>query len=224
MTATVGHMDHDSDQDFAATAAANAARDTGTAAEWDERYSSADRLWTSNVNPALIAEAGALTPGTALDVGSGEGADARWLAARGWTVVAIDISGVAIERARSLDTTGAITWAQVDLYADDVPAPGTFDLVSAQYFPIAAGDETTVARLLGAVAPGGSLVMSAHEPTGIRAQGRDPDAYIFPGDVAARIADDPDWEIVTDETRERGIAAGGGHHTHDVILRARRIR
>lgn len=54
-----------------------------TAAEWDARYADTERLWTSNVNPSLIAEASDLAPGTALDVGSGEGADARWLAERG---------------------------------------------------------------------------------------------------------------------------------------------
>ncbi|MFD4368587.1 class I SAM-dependent methyltransferase [Rhodococcus sp. NPDC058521] len=33
--------------------------------------------------------------GRALDVGCGEGADARWLADRGWKVMATDISAVA---------------------------------------------------------------------------------------------------------------------------------
>ena len=55
-----------------------------TEAEWDARYStSAERMWSGNPNPVLVAETAALTPGTALDVGCGEGADALWLAARG---------------------------------------------------------------------------------------------------------------------------------------------
>ncbi|MDQ3431318.1 MAG: class I SAM-dependent methyltransferase [Actinomycetota bacterium] len=46
----------------------------------------------------LTAEVADLTPGTALDVGCGEGADAIWLAERGWRVTAIDLSAVALER------------------------------------------------------------------------------------------------------------------------------
>ena len=65
---------------------------------WDERYSSADRIWSGNPNPHLVTVAAHLTPGTALDVGSGEGADAIWLASHGWTVTAIDISQVALDR------------------------------------------------------------------------------------------------------------------------------
>ncbi|MDY6810054.1 MAG: class I SAM-dependent methyltransferase, partial [Actinomycetota bacterium] len=47
--------------------------DMDGAAEWDQRYSNADRLWTADVNPALVAEISEVTPSTALDVGSGEG-------------------------------------------------------------------------------------------------------------------------------------------------------
>ena len=66
---------------------------------WDERYRSRSALWSRNPNPYLVAEAGDLTPGTALDVGAGEGADAIWLASRGWRVTAVDLSAVALERA-----------------------------------------------------------------------------------------------------------------------------
>jgi len=65
---------------------------------WDERYRSADALWSGQPNPQLVIEAADLAPGTALDAGSGEGADAIWLAARGWQVTTVDISTVALER------------------------------------------------------------------------------------------------------------------------------
>ncbi len=66
---------------------------------WNERYRSSERVWSGNPNPQLVAEVAGLAPGRALDVGCGEGADAIWLARRGWDVVATDISGVALERA-----------------------------------------------------------------------------------------------------------------------------
>ena len=57
---------------------------------WDERYSSAAALWSGSPNRYLVSEASDLQPGTALDVGCGEGADALWLAGRGWRVTGVD--------------------------------------------------------------------------------------------------------------------------------------
>ncbi|RPA06089.1 bifunctional 2-polyprenyl-6-hydroxyphenol methylase/3-demethylubiquinol 3-O-methyltransferase UbiG [Gordonia sp. OPL2] len=195
--------------------------DDHSAAEWDERYRSADRLWTADVNPALVAEVSDLPAGTALDVGSGEGADARWLADQGWQVTAVDISQVAIDRAREADTREAITWLRADLSADEVPGRD-FGLVSLQYFPIARTDDATVRRLLDAVGADGHLLVVSHEAEGVRAHGRNPDDYFQPADVAALL--DDGWTVITDDTRERGVAAGGGAHTHDVVLHARKTR
>mgnify|MGYP003784112469 CR=1 FL=1 len=52
-------------------------------------------MWSGRPNGRLVAEVADLPPGRALDVGSGEGADAIWLARRGWTVTAVEISDVA---------------------------------------------------------------------------------------------------------------------------------
>ncbi len=197
----------------------NLRMDNERAAEWDERYGNAERLWTADVNPALIIEANDLTPTTALDVGSGEGADARWLAKRGWEVTAVDISQVALDRAREISGELPITWTRADLVVDPVPG-ADYGLVALHYFPIPVEEIDVARKLVAAVGPGGSLLVVAHAPEGVRAHGFDPDDYVQPGGFADLL--DADWEIVTDETRERGKAAGGGHHTHDVVFRARR--
>src|SRR5690606_21511442 len=101
---------------------------------WEERYGSGGRLWSGKPNPQLVATAADLPPGTALDVGTGEGADAIWLASRGWTVTGVDVSQAALDRAARHATEAGVevTWQQADATKWD-PAPAQFDLVSAQY-------------------------------------------------------------------------------------------
>ncbi|MGO3325600.1 class I SAM-dependent methyltransferase [Gordonia sp. (in: high G+C Gram-positive bacteria)] len=198
-----------------------AGRHPETAQEWDERYSESDRIWTTNVNPALVAEVEALEPGTVLDVGSGEGADARWLAAKGWSVTAVDISQVAVERARAADPDSSIGWHRLDVTSDPIPdAP--FGLVSAIYFHIARRQERLLDVLLDSVEPGGQFLLVVHAAQGMREHGFDPSDYFFPSDVAARLGDD--WTIEVNEVRPRGVAAGNGVHVDDDVLRARRLR
>ncbi|MCF8589021.1 class I SAM-dependent methyltransferase [Gordonia liuliyuniae] len=192
-----------------------------TAQEWDELYSTSDRLWTTNVNPALVAEIDALEPGSALDIGSGEGADARWLTEKGWTVTAVDISQVAIDRARAADPEGSIAWHRLDVAQDSLPnAP--FGLVSAIYFHIARRQEPLLDALIDAVAPGGRFLLVMHAARGMKEHGFDPSDYFLPSDIADRLGDD--WEVEVNETRPRGVPAGNGAHIDDDVLRARRIR
>ncbi|WP_223848837.1 bifunctional NAD(P)/FAD-dependent oxidoreductase/class I SAM-dependent methyltransferase [Microbacterium hominis] len=69
-----------------------AARARQRAADWEQRYAERDRIWSGRVNAAVAAVAGGLEVGTALEIGCGEGADAVWLAERGWRVTAVDLS------------------------------------------------------------------------------------------------------------------------------------
>jgi SAM-dependent methyltransferase len=138
---------------------------------WDERYRSARRVWSGNPNPQLVAEVAGRPAGRALDAGCGECADAIWLAGRGWTVLAADISGVALERAvqHARDTDPAavarIEWRQVDLLARP-PEPGCFDLVSAQFLQLPLQPRTRLfTALAAAVRQGGMLLVVGHHPS-----------------------------------------------------------
>lgn len=197
------------------------------AAEWDTRYAAAERVWSGEPNGALVAELAALHPGRALDVGCGEGADAVWLARGGWQVTALDVSRVALDRAErhARDAGVQVTWVHAGLVEAGLPTGG-FDLVSAQY-PALRRTPAAVAEqmLVDVVAPGGTLLVVHHAPEAERLGDRsfDPELYVLPADVAVLL--DTDWQIDVNERRPRSISGGSGaHHTHDVVLRARRRR
>ena len=142
---------------------------------WDDRYSSAGQLWSGQPNPQLVAQTAGLTPGDALDVGSGEGADAIWLAGRGWTVTAVDISVVALDRAaahaaaRGDEIARRIRWRPADLLSWD-PGSQQFDLVSAQFMYLPEAELKSLhRRLAAAVRPGGTLLIVLHHPDRVHA-------------------------------------------------------
>jgi thioredoxin reductase/SAM-dependent methyltransferase len=209
-----------------------AARLSANQTDWDHRYSG-DQLWSGNPNGTLVHEVEDLTPGHALDVGAGEGGDALWLAAQGWNVTANDISPRALERVSDeAQRRGLhVKCHHADANALDTFAPAAFDLVSAQYASIPrTPDGRGVRNLLGAVAPGGTLLVVSHDLEPMRgstdpthAPAFDPDAYLRVDDFATALAESPDWSIETHERRLRPAgAAAASHHIHDVVLRARR--
>ncbi|MEU3791213.1 class I SAM-dependent methyltransferase [Streptomyces fructofermentans] len=203
--------------------------DPAVRAEWDNRYSERQQLWSGRPNGALVAETAGLTPGRVLDVGCGEGADAIWLARGGWDVTALEVSGVALERAagHARDAGVTVRWVHAALAEAELP-PGSFDLVSAQYPALLRTPDAAAERaLLAAVAPGGVLLLVHHagmDTQQAHESGFDPADYVWPSMVAALLTDD--WETQVDEQRPRVAPDGGAgaHHTDDVVLRARRLR
>jgi SAM-dependent methyltransferase len=198
------------------------------AAEWDARYRERDgAMWSGRPNGRLVAEAAALTPGRALDVGCGEGADAIWLAQRGWTVTAIDISEVAICRAREAShrAGASVEWISGDALQTPFPAR-SFDLVSVQYpaLPKAPG-EAAVRRLLGTVRPGGLLLAIYHDLDDARrehmkSQGVDPADYIGADDLGRLLGEE--FKVELHAVEPRIDPPPGTPHIADVVLRARR--
>ncbi|TDB75036.1 MFS transporter, partial [Actinomadura sp. KC216] len=198
---------------------------------WDSRYAEHDHLWSGDPNQMLVQETSDLEPGTALDLGCGEGGDAIWLAKRGWHVTATDISGVALERAaRHAEAAGVadrIDFQQHDL---GVSFPkGTYDLVSAAFlhFPQEGLPREPVLRAAAAaVAPGGTLLIVGHSGP----PPWDPDAYPkahlpTAAEVLASLRlPDGEWDVLYSAEHDRVQTAPDGRvmHRTDSTVKVRR--
>jgi thioredoxin reductase/SAM-dependent methyltransferase len=209
------------------------ARPSASEDDWDHRYGS-DQMWSGNPNGTLVKEASGLAPGRALDVGAGEGGDAIWLAERGWSVTASDISQRALDRvaAEAKRRGRGVECHHADANALGPFETAAFDLVSAQYAAIPrTPDGRAICNILNAVAPGGTLLIVSHDLEPMRApidtdhhsQAFDPDAYVRVDDFVTVLARSPAWDIEAHEKRPRPPgAASASHHVDDVVLRARR--
>ncbi|HVL28146.1 MAG TPA: class I SAM-dependent methyltransferase [Acidimicrobiales bacterium] len=160
---------------------------------WEERYSAREQMFVRDPNRLVVAEVEGLAPGRALDVATGEGRHAVWLASRGWTVAAVDFSVVGVTRAaaRARAEGRSVAFAAADVYTLRLP-PGSFDLVLCSFFhPPPDQRRQLYPAVATGLAPGGSLVQvsydvrNATEGTG---GPKDPAMLIDPPVVAAELA------------------------------------
>ncbi len=210
------------------------ARRTARSAAWEARYADTERTWSGRVNATLADVVAPLAPGSALDVGCGEGGDAVWLAEHGWRVTATDVSATAVARAtaaareRGLDGERAVfVTADAEL---DLP-DGPFDLVSASFLHSWDPDFPRIDILRAAaerVAPGGHLLVVSHAapPSWVDELPEGAPRMAAPDVELALLAPDAAvWTPVLVETRSRAASDPDGHpgtHTDDVLLLQRR--
>ncbi|MGW7451459.1 class I SAM-dependent methyltransferase [Streptomyces sp. NPDC054787] len=209
------HQEHSGDEEF-----------------WDARYSESTRIWSGRANEALVREVSDLTPGRALDLGCGEGADAVWLARQGWQVTGTDISKVALGRAAEhADGAGVgerVDWQRHDL-TESFP-DGEFDLVSACFlhnygdFP----RDRVLRSAAAAVAPGGILLVVGHAG----GPSWDPDKHAeigfpTPDEVLGQLElPQDDWEVLLAEDYVQPLTGPDGRPgtRPDNVLKVRRLR
>lgn len=214
----------------------------GTDSSWDVTVDAEDAegFWEAHhrqrgrettVNPILAEVAGALPPGTALDIGCGAGGDAIWLATRGWTVTAIDISSIALgrlaDRAQRHGFAERVVVEQHDL-ARSFPH-GDFDLVSAQYLhsPFDLPRTTILRRAAHALRPDGRLLIVDHGSTAPWSWNQDADT-VFPSplEVATQMDLDPARWLIDRADAVPRQAIGPNHEQAEVtdhVLVLRRL-
>lgn len=197
---------------------------------WEGHYQDHERAWSGNANAVLVDYASSLTPGTALDLGCAEGADAIWLAGLGWRVTAVDVSATALGRAAAqADAAGVadrIEFQRRDL-GDTFPE-GAFDLVSAQYLqsPVDLPRDQVLRRAAAAVAPGGLLLTVMHASVAPWSWNQDPHTR-FPTPeeaLAALELTDDRWQTIFVGAPERQATGPNGETAtvRDTVIVIRR--
>ena len=108
--------------------------------DWDKRYRLREHTasdFEAGPTPLVIETAARLAPGKALDLASGAGRNAIWLAEHGWDVTAVDGAPTAIEflRNRALERGLKIHAVVADLEKEEfVIEPVRWDLIALCYY------------------------------------------------------------------------------------------
>src|SRR5215467_13383885 len=132
--------------------------------DWDKRYRLREHAASdleAAPTPLLVETASALKPGKALDLASGAGRNALWLAEHGWNVTAVDGAQTAIEilRSRAQERGLKVNAVIADLEKGEFEIePARWDLVALCYYL----QRNLFEPAKRGVAPGGILISIVH--------------------------------------------------------------
>lgn len=145
---------------------------------WDRRYAEGEYVPRTQPTPFLVDWLPRIPTGRALDIATGTGRNALQLAAAGFDVVGLDISAVAIDRARAeAERRGLdVTWVTADLDVDPLPGDD-YDLITVMRYR----SPPLWPRLQAALAPDGWILVEHHLQTHL-------EDVAGPGDDAFRLA------------------------------------
>lgn len=190
---------------------------------WNERYREDPRRFGDEPNIFVAEILGDVPVGRVLDVASGRGRNAVWLAARGHDVTAIDISDVGIETGRTMAEAHGVrvNWVHGDFLDWEVPEHA-FDVVLLSYLQLPPADRKKAhARAIRALADGGLLVLVAHHAANLDEGfgGPDDPAVLYDEETLAA-----DFAGLSVERSERVLrAVDGPVDAIDVVFVGRRV-
>lgn len=186
---------------------------------WDERYRQAERLWSEGPNIFVADRLGPVEPGVGLDVASGEGRNAIWLAERGWKMTAVDFSEVAIERGRA--ASGKVDWVVADVL--EWEPSERFDLALIAYLHLPESQmQEVIERVASWLRPGGELFLIGHDKSNIDEGHGGPQVPDILTDVEATVEWLDDLEIVEAQVVRRPVETDEGRvFARDGLVRAR---
>lgn len=130
-------------------------------ARWDAIYTGKEAKVPVNPSALVLETTANLNPGTALDVGMGNGRNAVYLARKGWKVTGIDASREAVKQAQAeASRLGASLDAQVAQF-ESIPAYlNRYDLIICMYVQDLATKNAK--KIMDMLKPGGLLIIEGH--------------------------------------------------------------
>lgn len=189
---------------------------------WNGRYAADGYLFGTEPNAFLASRATLLQPGQrALSVADGEGRNSVWLASQGLDVTAVEISPVAVEKARRLAARRGVSLRfEVADVLDFDWGQGCFDVVAAIFIQFAAPAERErlFARIKDALKPGGLLIMQGYTPKQLEYKtGGPPHAENMYSEALLRSAFG-DMEILHLAEHDGEIREGSGHSGRSALI------
>jgi SAM-dependent methyltransferase len=184
---------------------------------WNERYAGTDRLFTDRPDETLVELASGLPPGRAIDVGAGEGRNSLWLARKGWSVTAIDVSEIALTRLADLarDEHLLIMTEVVDMN-EFLERGERFDLVVIANMHAEPGERSKLfTQASNSLAPGGHLFLVGHHVSSLGKAGPSQPKRLYTEEML-KVAF-PELELLRVEQR-KSLHGDRGEPTMDVIL------
>lgn len=135
---------------------------------WDKRYAAPEYIFGAEPNAFLLSQGHRFVPGMrVLDVACGEGRNSVWLAKLGCEVVGVDISPLALNKARKLAMDHAVpaSFLESDIREWDWK-PGEFDAVLTIFIQFAAaeGRGALFEGVAHTLKPGGLLLLQGFAP------------------------------------------------------------
>jgi SAM-dependent methyltransferase len=192
--------------------------------QWDDRYSTSELIWTGRANQFVEANLADLDPGTAIDLGAGEGRNAVWLAARGWSVTAVDFSQVGLDKAERLAAEHRVEITTVSADATTWQPAAPVDLVVVSYLQLPSAQQRVVLdHAVTWLNPGGTLLVIAHDRSNVESGYGGPSFPDVCYTVAETVAALDELVISTAEVAERHVDTADGAQTAlDTLVIAQR--
>lgn len=189
---------------------------------WNARYATDDYIFGTAPNVFLASQKDLIRPGMrALAIADGEGRNGVWLAEQGAAVHAIEVSPLALDKARKLAAARGVTleFEQADVLDWRWPE-AAYDLVAAifiQFVP-PPGRDRIIAGIRRTLKPGGTLILQGYTPRQIEfATGGPPNpANLYTAELLR--AWFGDWDIVHLHEHESIISEGTHHHGMSALI------
>jgi cyclopropane fatty-acyl-phospholipid synthase-like methyltransferase len=191
---------------------------------WSQRYRDAGEHYLFGVAPCRFLqihrqrfEAGA----NALSVADGEGRNSVWMAEQGLAVTALEISPVALEKARRLARGRGVevNFIQADMLTMAWP-PSQYDFVVGIFIQFVGPEERELqfARLKQALKPGGLLLLHGYTPKQLEYKTGGPSAVenLYTEDLLRKTF--ADFSIDTLHAYEADIDEGHGHRGRSALI------